>query len=59
MEETCATLAERIPEITELEKVEKDLILQLKLKTEDEIQQNKKLKEVSQGDCVYLCERAH
>ncbi len=41
VEEKCATLTERIPEITELEKVEKDQILQVKLKIENEMQQNR------------------
>ncbi|KAK5860067.1 hypothetical protein PBY51_021570 [Eleginops maclovinus] len=43
-EEQCATLTKRIPEIMELEKTEKDLILQLKLKIEDEMRKNTKLK---------------
>ncbi len=41
VEEKCATLTERIPEITELEKVEKVVILQVKLKIQDEMQQNR------------------
>ncbi len=45
MEEMCATLAECIPEITELEKVDKDLILQVKVKIEDKMQQKMKKKE--------------
>ncbi|XP_029380658.1 coiled-coil domain-containing protein 178 [Echeneis naucrates] len=45
MEEKCAALIQRIPEIMELEKSEKDQILQLKLQIDERIQKNKKLKE--------------
>nr|XP_046264130.1 coiled-coil domain-containing protein 178 isoform X2 [Scatophagus argus]XP_046264131.1 coiled-coil domain-containing protein 178 isoform X2 [Scatophagus argus] len=44
-EEKCAAITQRIPEMMEHEKSEKDRILQLKLQIEDEMQQNKKLKE--------------
>ncbi|KAE8290838.1 hypothetical protein D5F01_LYC10428 [Larimichthys crocea] len=44
-EEKCAAITQRIPETMELEKTEKDRILQSKLQIEDEMQQNKKLKE--------------
>ncbi|KAG8014208.1 hypothetical protein GBF38_016565, partial [Nibea albiflora] len=44
-EEKCAAITQRIPEIMELEKTQTDRILQLKLQIEEEMQQNKKLKE--------------
>ncbi|KAM7400506.1 hypothetical protein PAMA_004949 [Pampus argenteus] len=44
-EEKCATTTQRIPEIMELEKTEKDQISQLKFQIEDQMQKNKKLKE--------------
>ncbi|XP_076601821.1 coiled-coil domain-containing protein 178 [Chaetodon auriga] len=44
-EEKCAAVTQRIPEIMELEKTEKDRILQLKFQIEDEMQQNNKLQE--------------
>uniref|UniRef100_A0A3B4V412 Coiled-coil domain containing 178 n=1 Tax=Seriola dumerili TaxID=41447 RepID=A0A3B4V412_SERDU len=44
-EEKCAAITQRIPQIMELEKTEKDQILQLKLEIDDEMQKNKKLKE--------------
>ncbi|KAG7214765.1 hypothetical protein INR49_010657 [Caranx melampygus] len=44
-EEKCAAMMQHIPEIMELEKTEKDQILQLKLQIIDEMQKNKKLKE--------------
>ncbi|XP_024908375.1 coiled-coil domain-containing protein 178 isoform X2 [Cynoglossus semilaevis] len=42
-EEMCATLRQRIPELTESEKNEKDQISVLKVKIQDEMQKNKKL----------------
>ncbi|XP_050925927.1 coiled-coil domain-containing protein 178 isoform X1 [Lates calcarifer] len=44
-EEKCTAVTQRIPEIMELEKTEKERILQLKLQIEDEMLKNKKLKE--------------
>ncbi|KAM9349908.1 coiled-coil domain-containing protein 178 [Symphorus nematophorus] len=44
-EEESAAITQRIPEIMELEKTEKDRILQLRFQFEDEMQHNKKLKE--------------
>ncbi|XP_051263824.1 coiled-coil domain-containing protein 178 [Dicentrarchus labrax] len=44
-EEKCTAITQRIPEIMELEKTEKERILQLKFQIEEEIQRNKKLKE--------------
>ncbi|XP_040911510.1 coiled-coil domain-containing protein 178 [Toxotes jaculatrix] len=44
-EEKCAAITQRIPEMMELEKTEKDQILQLKLQIEAEMQKNKKSKE--------------
>ncbi|XP_067462143.1 coiled-coil domain-containing protein 178 [Thunnus thynnus] len=44
-EEQCAAITQRIPEIMELEKAEKDRISQLKFQIEGEMQKSKKLKE--------------
>ncbi|XP_070775745.1 coiled-coil domain-containing protein 178 [Enoplosus armatus] len=44
-EEKSAAITQRIPEIMELEKTEKDRIVQLKFQIEDGIRKNKKLKE--------------
>ncbi|XP_070701858.1 coiled-coil domain-containing protein 178 [Pempheris klunzingeri] len=44
-EEKCAAMTRRIPEMMELEKTEKDQILQLKLQIEDEMRKNEKLTE--------------
>uniref|UniRef100_UPI0037E7D7DF coiled-coil domain-containing protein 178 n=1 Tax=Semicossyphus pulcher TaxID=241346 RepID=UPI0037E7D7DF len=44
-EENCAAITQRIPEMMDLQKTEKDRILELKLQTEEEMQRNKKLKE--------------
>ncbi|XP_041805799.1 coiled-coil domain-containing protein 178 [Chelmon rostratus] len=44
-EEKCTAITQRIPEIMELEKTEKDRILQLKIQIEGEMQQNNKLQE--------------
>nr|XP_020451322.1 coiled-coil domain-containing protein 178 isoform X2 [Monopterus albus] len=43
-EEKCEAITQHIPEMMELEKTEKDQSLQLKLRFEDEVQKNKKLK---------------
>ncbi|KAF0046874.1 hypothetical protein F2P81_000507 [Scophthalmus maximus] len=43
-EEKCAAIRQRIPEMIELEKTEKDQILHLKLQIEDKMQKNKKLR---------------
>ncbi|AWP03968.1 putative coiled-coil domain-containing protein 178 isoform 4 [Scophthalmus maximus] len=43
-EEKCADIRQRIPEMIELEKTEKDQILHLKLQIEDKMQKNKKLR---------------
>ncbi|XP_040000007.1 coiled-coil domain-containing protein 178 [Xiphias gladius] len=44
-EEKCAAITQHIPEMMELKQSEKDRILQLKLRIEDEMQKEKKLKE--------------
>ncbi|KAI3374885.1 hypothetical protein L3Q82_021424, partial [Scortum barcoo] len=44
-EEKCEAITQRIPEMVELEKTEKDWILKLKCQIEAEMQKNKKLKE--------------
>ncbi|XP_068557525.1 coiled-coil domain-containing protein 178 [Cebidichthys violaceus] len=43
-EEECAATTQRLPEMKELEKTEKDRIIPLKLQIEDEMRKNKKLK---------------
>ncbi|XP_020507873.2 coiled-coil domain-containing protein 178 [Labrus bergylta] len=44
-DEKCAAIKQRIPEMIELEKTDKDKILELQLQIEQEMQRNKKLKE--------------
>ncbi|XP_042353223.1 coiled-coil domain-containing protein 178 [Plectropomus leopardus] len=44
-DEQCAAITQRIPELMELEKTEKDCILQLKFQVEEEMQNNQKIKE--------------